>query len=224
MGSEEATTVPVAVWVSWKPTPRLPPSRSDTGAYSETVPSPTVLGGLALQDVAGEVVSPVGWFGGWLYVMDRVGLPDWFGDANSFHPYTSVDSFDAWNRNVCVDLPDDTSAEIAEVTLNPMPAAGHEELYPCAADTASTRAPRFTPDHEFQVALPDESVVPGAYTSTVRAEQEYEYTLVRFSCADWIVAPCRVPRSSPKLTRVCDHMLPELPTCRYPCGSGVLSQ
>src|SRR5438477_7105551 len=172
LASEDATTVPVAVCTSWNVTPRLPLSRSDTGAYSVTAPSPTTVGGFAVHDVGGDVLRLRGVSGGWLYVMDSVGAPALPGGANSFQPNTSPASFDACNRNVWVPRLAATAAATAPVTLKPTPCAGQDELCPYATFAEATRPPLFTPAQKFHVALDEFSVVAGAYTSTPRAEQE----------------------------------------------------
>ncbi|RBJ10466.1 hypothetical protein DRA43_02605 [Micromonospora provocatoris] len=65
LGSEVTRMVPGAlVFHSSNRTPRTPPLRSDTGAYSVTLPSPMVM--RVVQEVAGEVVRPEGLFGLWL--------------------------------------------------------------------------------------------------------------------------------------------------------------
>ena len=66
-GSVDARTVPgVEVCHSWNVAPSVPGSWSAIGAYRYTALSPIVVGVDAAQSVTGDVVIPVGCFGGWL--------------------------------------------------------------------------------------------------------------------------------------------------------------
>ena len=78
---------------------------------------------------------------------------------------------------------------------------------------AATGLPRFVAAQAFQVALDGVRVAAGAYTLTVVLVHENDHVSNMDSCADWMVAPDKVPTAIGKLIRVWDHMLPELPTC-----------
>src|SRR2546430_7800779 len=102
------------------------------------------VGGVPVHAVAGDIVRPVGVFGGWSYVIWIVGAAD-PAEANSFQLLWSVDSLTPSRAKVCVVLPAATSAATVEAMLKPTPAAGQLELYPCATVACATTPPRLTP-------------------------------------------------------------------------------